>query len=188
MSKLSKPQIINAFSRLGEYLINPHEELMEIINSEKHYNAWFTPANVNRAVKAIAELLTPAYLEEWLNSYSIPTSSPKKVGLILAGNIPSVGFHDVLCVLITGNYALIKASSQDARLIRHVLNMLVAIEPDFQDKFSIVESFHGRLTLGFAASNISKADMSNSSVATSRDLPCSNPASAPPRTSSWINL
>jgi hypothetical protein len=63
----------------------------------------------------------------------------KKVGLILAGNIPLVGFHDVLCVLATGHHALIKASSQDARLVRHVLNMLATIDARFSAKYSFVE-------------------------------------------------
>jgi hypothetical protein len=61
------------------------------------------------------------------------------VGLILAGNIPMVGFHDVLCVLITGNVALIKASSQDARLIKYVLEMLIEIESSFKDQYYFVE-------------------------------------------------
>lgn len=59
--------------------------------------------------------------------------------MILAGNIPLVGFHDVLCVLVTGNTALIKASSQDARLIKAVLNKLAAIDNSFADRFSFVE-------------------------------------------------
>ncbi|EHQ29418.1 hypothetical protein [Mucilaginibacter paludis] len=62
-----------------------------------------------------------------------------KVGLILAGNIPLVGFHDVLCVLASGNRALIKASSNDARLIKYILNLLVEIAPEFETRFSFVE-------------------------------------------------
>jgi hypothetical protein len=63
----------------------------------------------------------------------------KKIGLILAGNIPLVGFHDVLCVLITGNHALIKASTQDARLIKYVLNRLVKIDAAFKEQYTFVE-------------------------------------------------
>jgi hypothetical protein len=140
MSNLTKSKLISVFSVLGGQLRNPDEQLSHIINDEKQYNAWFTPESVSRAVIAIGHMLNTHDLETWLDNYNFnPSRTPKKVGLILAGNIPLVGFHDVLCVLITGNYALIKASSQDARLIRHVLNMLVAIEPDFQDKFIIVE-------------------------------------------------
>jgi hypothetical protein len=138
MSK-SKPQIIRAFSQLGEYLSQPNTQLTDIINAEKNYNAWFTAGNINRAIKAIAGQLTAAYLEQWLNNYNVPTSSPKKVGLILAGNIPLVGFHDVLCVLVSGHFALIKASSQDSHLIRCILNELVRIEPAFADQFVFTE-------------------------------------------------
>jgi hypothetical protein len=75
-----------------------------------------------------------------LNQYhGVGTGGSKKVGLILAGNIPLVGFHDVLCVLASGNHALIKSSTQDARLIKQVLKRLIAIEPAFENKFTFVE-------------------------------------------------
>ena len=140
MSKLKTTQLINAFSALGEYLLNPDDQLLGIIESEHHYNAWFTPENVKRAVIAIAKALNAADLTAWLSKYNIDTSAGgNKVGLILAGNIPLVGFHDVLCVLTTGNYALIKASAQDARLIKHILNKLVEVESAFGDQYSFVE-------------------------------------------------
>jgi hypothetical protein len=112
---------------------------MHIIDSERQYNAWFTPESVLQAVVATGEMLNAADLEKWLSRYKIPNESSKKVGLVLAGNIPLVGFHDVLCVLLTGNHALIKASSQDARLIKYVLSKLVNIETSYKDRFSIVE-------------------------------------------------
>jgi hypothetical protein len=140
MSNLTKSNLISVFSELGTQLQNPDEQLSAIINDEKQYNAWFAPESVSRAVIAIGYMLNIHDLETWLSNYNLNSAhTPKKIGLILAGNIPLVGLHDVLCVLITGNYALIKASSQDSRLIRYVLNMLVAIEQTFQDKYSIVE-------------------------------------------------
>jgi len=139
MSNLSKQQLIQALSELGQYLRNPDEQLINIISAEKNYNAWFTVANVNRAINAIAGQLTPANLNDWLSKYDIPTSLPKKVGLILAGNIPLVGFHDVLCVLVSGHFAMIKASSQDSHLIRRILEQLVIIEPAFDDQFAFTE-------------------------------------------------
>ena len=140
MSKLTTQQLVNAFSAWGEYLLNPDDQLLGIIESEYHYNAWFTPENVKRAVTSIAWSLNAADLTAWLSKYQIESHiGGKKVGLILAGNIPLVGFHDVLCVLATGNYALIKASAQDARLIKHILNKLVEIESAFGDQYSFVE-------------------------------------------------
>jgi len=140
MSKFNKIQLINAFTTLGLQLLEPDEQLLVIAHNEKQYNAWFTPESVLNALKAIGLMLKKDDLTKWLANYTIDENKPgKRVGLILAGNIPLVGFHDVLCVLITGNYALIKASSQDARLIKYVLEMLVAIEPYFKDQYSIVE-------------------------------------------------
>ena len=132
--------LIEVFSELGRRLINPTDELQEIIDTERQYNAWFTPENVAMAIKAIGETLNPNSLEKWLGRYDLTGNKKgKKVGLILAGNIPLVGFHDVLCVLITGNTAMIKASSQDSRLIRHVLKMLVDIDDSFKHQYQFVE-------------------------------------------------
>src|SRR6185312_6036102 len=127
-------------SKLGEQLVHPNEGLLTIINDERQYNAWFTPESVLKAVTTAGAMLNPGDLSEWLGHYNPGTTvSPKRVGLILPGNIPMVGFHDVLCVLCSGNYALIKTSSQDARLIKYVLEMLAAIEPGFAGQYSFVE-------------------------------------------------
>ncbi|MBC7401282.1 MAG: acyl-CoA reductase [Mucilaginibacter sp.] len=140
MSKNTIQELINTFSALGQQLAVPDEELTQLINTEHIYNAWFTPESVTNAVTSIGKMLNTDDLAAWLNKYDLSKSiAPKKVGLILAGNIPLVGFHDVLCVLATGNHALIKASTQDARLIKHVLQKLVTIDNSFADKFSFVE-------------------------------------------------
>jgi hypothetical protein len=140
MSKFSIKSSINAFSQLGQYLLNPDEQLSEIINTERQYNAWFTPETVSKAVTAIGKMLDTDKLTVWLSQYNLDNDvTGKKIGLILAGNIPLVGFHDVLSVLISGNHALIKASAQDSRLIKHLLQKLVEFEPAFADKFTFVE-------------------------------------------------
>jgi len=138
MSKYAITTQIVAFSKLGSLMANPDNELNEIIDDELHYNAWFTPANVKKAVTSIGHMLNTVDLETWLSKYN-PKSSGKKVGLILAGNIPLVGFHDVLCVLASGNHALIKASSQDNHLIKYVLEKLVEIDNNFAGSFSFIE-------------------------------------------------
>ncbi|RFZ94955.1 acyl-CoA reductase [Mucilaginibacter conchicola] len=143
MSKFNITDTVNTFSELGRLLVAPDAELDHIIETERQYNAWFTPESVRSAVTAIGQMLNPTDLEKWLSNYSIQSESNKKVGLVLAGNIPMVGFHDVLCVLVTGNYALIKASSQDARLIKYVLNKLVEINPAYASQFSFVERLEG---------------------------------------------
>lgn len=140
MSKFTIQELIFNFYTLSQQLSNPDENLKAVIDTEHIYNQWFTPQSVENAVKAIGKTLNETDLTEWLGRYDLSkNTTPKKVGLILAGNIPLVGFHDVLCVLATGNHALIKTSTQDARLIKHVLGMLVSIDSRFADQFSFVE-------------------------------------------------
>jgi len=140
MSKFNKQHLIKVFAQLGTQLNNPNDQLLEVINDQQYHNAWFTPESVLQAVTAIGRMLNPADLETWLDKYPIAQNKKvNSVGLILAGNIPLVGFHDVLCVLVSGNHALIKASSQDSRLIKHVLQLLTDIDSSFGGQFSFVE-------------------------------------------------
>ncbi|WPU92157.1 acyl-CoA reductase [Mucilaginibacter sabulilitoris] len=140
MSKFNIKNSINSFSSLGTLLTEPDAPLMAVINDEQYHNAWFTPESVLRAVTAIGKMLNKADLQTWLSKYESGNNGQnKKVGLILAGNIPLVGFHDVLCVLASGNHALIKVSSQDAYLIKHILHRLVDIDGSFAAQFSFVE-------------------------------------------------
>jgi hypothetical protein len=139
MSKIIANTLINSLSDLGNYLSQPDDELTDIINNELYYNAWFTPANVHKAVVAIGQMLNEADLSTWLGRYNLDNQELKKVGLILAGNISLVGFHDVLCTLVTGNYALIKSSTQDNRLIKYVLQKLVDIDSSFAGRYDFVE-------------------------------------------------
>ncbi len=139
MSNFNAIALIDTLAALGERLSKPDEQLTELINNELYYNAWFTPDNVAKAVTSIGDMLNKADTTTWLNKYNLDNEGNKKVGLILAGNIPLVGFHDVLCVLATGNHALIKSSSQDSRLIKYILNLLVELDNSFASQFSFIE-------------------------------------------------
>lgn len=138
MSALTHEKAINAFVQLGKKLTNPTDILGNAIYSAESANAWFTQENIKKSILSFAEMLNTADLTVWFQSVKISTS-PKKVGLILAGNIPLVGLHDVLCVLATGNIALIKLSSADDKLIKAVLAELLKIEPAFETKIEYVE-------------------------------------------------
>lgn len=132
--------IINILSALGRKLRQPDEEFNAIIAAEANHNAWFTIDSVNQAIKAVADQLTAEKLTSWLGNYNLPAhDAPKNVGLILAGNIPMVGFHDVLCTLIAGHNAQIKTSSNDARLIRYVLKQLTLLDAELGNRYQIVE-------------------------------------------------
>lgn len=135
---MTKQQRINAFVKLGELLKKQPEDLVQIIQLAQHKNPWYTLKNIENALHAIASNLTAEQLSYWLQDYP-DNESAKTVGLILAGNIPLVGFHDILCVLISGFKAKIKVSSDDAGLTTFVLNRLKQIEPAFETAFEIVD-------------------------------------------------
>lgn len=140
MSKiLTSKQRIVAFSQLSHVLQNPDEELNQLITSAQHYNAWFTPQSTAMAVSAIAKMLNENDLQRWLDEKQDLAQKSFSIGLILAGNIPMVGFHDILCVLASGNKALIKLSSQDNLLIPYILKKLKEIEPAFADQYEFIE-------------------------------------------------
>lgn len=128
MPFLSAEKLIIAFKSLGAFMQAPDQAFNTLLENASNHNAWFTLEEVKRAVTSLAFMLNNNDLEKWFESISI-TENPKKVGLILAGNIPMVGFHDVLSVLATGNIALIKLSSADDKLLPALLNELVKIEP-----------------------------------------------------------
>jgi hypothetical protein len=97
-------------------------ELANNIRISENENPWFTNDYQKLALKDWAELLTIGNLEDWLSTYNF-SKKPKKVGLILAGNIPLVGFHDIICIVLSGNIPLIKLSSKDKRLIPFLLKL-----------------------------------------------------------------
>ncbi|NTW33020.1 MAG: acyl-CoA reductase, partial [Bacteroidetes bacterium] len=107
-------------------------------------NPWFPRENIIYSLKAIASSLSKDNLEKWLSPYSdkaLSTAS-KKVAVIMAGNIPLVGFHDFLSVLISGNIFIGKLSSQDKFLLPALANELIAIEPSIKNNIIFTE---GRL-------------------------------------------
>ncbi|MBC6109881.1 acyl-CoA reductase [Pedobacter fastidiosus] len=138
MSALTHDKVINAFKKLGKLLANPTDILENTIYSAQNSNAWFTTENIKKSLNSFAEMLNDADIDHWFQSIKF-SSSPKKVGLILAGNIPMVGFHDILCVLATGNIALIKLSSSDDKLIKALLSELIKIEPTLENHIEYVE-------------------------------------------------
>jgi hypothetical protein len=136
---LTTKQRLEAFAELGRFLHKPGEKLTGLIGSAKHFNAWFTPESTTQAVKAISEMLKREDLEVWMNGNLEEAYTQRRVGLILAGNIPLVGFHDILCVLAAGHKALIKLSSQDQKLIPYIIQKLIEIEPGFKGDVEYIE-------------------------------------------------
>jgi hypothetical protein len=115
------------------------DAFLDLIHLSQSHNGWYTPENVYFATASWAQALTPEKLNQWISSYDFKTTIPKTIGLVLAGNIPLVGFHDFLCVLISGHNVLVKTSSNDQYLLPFLANYIIAIEPKFKDRISFVE-------------------------------------------------
>ncbi|MBX2962773.1 MAG: acyl-CoA reductase [Cyclobacteriaceae bacterium] len=125
-------QRINAFTKLGLLIKNLSDHsLQELATEAKCENPWFTERNVRKALTGLTNYLDETKLKQWTTSYPFKSLAPKKIALIMAGNIPLVGFHDLLCVLISGHHALVKLSSKDSKLNHYLIDRLLEIEPEF---------------------------------------------------------
>ncbi|MBS9767676.1 MAG: acyl-CoA reductase [Flavobacteriaceae bacterium] len=142
---------IVAFVRLGKFVQNyldgcltESEKLPfdKAILLAKRENLWFTDESICNALKGIVSLLDEEKLQKWTAKYTF-AETPKMVACILAGNIPMVGFHDMLCVLIAGHKFVGKASSKDKHLLVAIADFLQKIEPRFQEKIQFVENLQG---------------------------------------------
>ncbi len=110
-----------------------YEVLDMLIEHASEKNSWFTSDNVQYALQAWAYALQPEKIDRWLAGYDWSKKFlPKKTGLILAGNIPLVGFHDWLSVMISGHKAIVKMSSSDNQLLPVLVKFLEFVEPEFK--------------------------------------------------------
>jgi len=140
---------IEAFSLLGDILragINESEQMQSgplhsLINSQIFVNPWFTPGNVRMALGSIAQELTSENLIRWTSYYpELSNHTEKKtIGVIMAGNIPLVGFHDFLSVLISGNRIIAKTSSKDSELLKFITGIICNKYPGFLNDIIFTE-------------------------------------------------
>lgn len=151
---------ITAFHKLGDFLkatvdsIDPDSsknlEKNELVKGFVHqiklaeeHNPWFTLSNILHALSHWGDLLDKENLNSWLAEYNFPANNKSlRVGIVMAGNIPLVGFHDFLSVLISGHSVLAKLSSDDKHLLPYLAQYLKSVEPGFKDKIEFTE---GRL-------------------------------------------
>jgi hypothetical protein len=116
------------------------DDFENLISLSQSHNGWYTPEQVYFSIQSWAEALTTENIDKWLSAYKIDQKGDAKtVALILAGNIPLVGFHDFLSVLITGNKALIKTSSNDQHLLPFLAKYLIAVDGNLKDSITFVE-------------------------------------------------
>ena len=115
------------------------DNFIKLIELSQSHNGWFTPEQVYYAIQSWAEALSEENLNLWLSKYNFSEVKTKTVGLILAGNIPLVGFHDFLSVLISGHKVLVKTSSNDQYLIKFLAQYLIAINPEIENYITFTE-------------------------------------------------
>ena len=152
-------QRIRDLSELGKFLkqfsskginLNPDlkvndpffQKLSQQIDNAVHYNGWFTRNNILFAIEQWGEALSEENLNSWVKDYNFTTSSEKRVAIIMAGNIPLVGFHDFISVIISGNFVIGKLSSNDKWLLPILADYLIALNPKYKEKIEFTE---GRL-------------------------------------------
>lgn len=142
-------QRVSALVQLGQVFAEKAAQTDDpMIHQAYLQNPWFTPDNTCMALRAWSSQLSAFELDRWLSAYAIDGVQPKQVAIIMAGNIPLVGLHDLICVLVAGHRALVKLSTDDTVLMKWVIAELIRIEPALGDAISISES---RLPQGFDA-------------------------------------
>ena len=139
-------QRIQAFSELGSYFSNGlDDDLIQKLKEAEIRNPWFTIENQKQALNTWGEQLTNENLNAWLLPYYLTDSKKaKNVLIIMAGNIPLVGFHDLLSVFVSGNNAIIKLSSDDNVLLPFIIKKLIEINPEFEQKIQFVEEIKNK--------------------------------------------
>ncbi len=133
---------LDILRQLRSQLIKRPASLQKAILKAVLQNGWFTAEGIDQALQAIVDhFLDDKKLNQWLATYNVPeaTTPIKKVGLIMAGNIPLVGFHDWLCTFAAGHIAHIKLSSKDEALMKALTLMLYEIDPRMVDYLKIQE-------------------------------------------------
>ncbi|MEN9322951.1 MAG: hypothetical protein RL699_731 [Bacteroidota bacterium] len=147
---------IRAFVELGKFLNQFSSDLVQknkavlqndlyfedfeaLIQLSQSHNGWFTAEQVRFALESWASALTEENLERWLSAYQTPVVTPKTIGLVLAGNIPMVGFHDMLSVVLAGHKALIKTSSNDQKLLPFLVNYLQQLDASLANRIEFTD-------------------------------------------------
>ncbi|MEM9896527.1 MAG: acyl-CoA reductase [Bacteroidota bacterium] len=135
---------VKAFASLGKKIQSiPDTEVDEITALARAENGWFTRNSIEKAFDGLTHMLREDHLKKWIENYHFKEDETKIIGIVMAGNIPAVGFHDLLATLISGHFAMIKLSSSDRVVITKIIDWLVEIEPRFKKNIQIAEKLTG---------------------------------------------
>ena len=139
---MNRNERIELAVQLGQYMLSDEPAWRETKETAFRSNPWFIPPFIDRATQEISKaFLDPEKLTAWAEHARIPktVTNPKKIGLVMASNLPLVGFHDWLSVFISGHQALIKLSAQDTVLFEHLAAKLIEWEPRLSGQLQIAD-------------------------------------------------
>lgn len=135
---------LHSLQPLKELLLSGSDALEAQIERAYIANPWFIPTFTKRSIEAIAEeFLDEQKCSQWMFSYPASIGEPKRIAVIMAGNLPLVGFHDLFCILASGHSALIKLSDRDATLLPWITDQWISICPELASRISYTERFEG---------------------------------------------
>lgn len=131
---------IHILSQLGTFFKEESTKDNPVFTKAYQQNPWFTIEYTKKAIAAWGDQLNTEHLNKWLSVYQdMPQPAPKNVVVIMAGNIPLVGLHDLLSVLVCGHKAIVKLSSDDTVLMKWVIENIINIAPEWADKIEITD-------------------------------------------------
>jgi hypothetical protein len=127
--------------QLGKYISSQDEGWQAAKVKAQQKNNWFVTDFIEQAANnLVQQFLQPAQLEQWASHYHLDDNiSTKKIGIVMAGNIPLVGFHDFLAVFVSGHQQVIKQSSKDDVLLRHLVDWMTTQNPSVATQVSFAE-------------------------------------------------
>lgn len=150
---MDQEKIINCLHQLGKRIeLLSENEWIEISQVAHSHNGWFDVPTVKQALFGICKFLEKDILTSFARTYKFSEFS-SKIGIVMAGNIPGVGFHDLMCVLLSGNKAVVKLSSQDRMVMNFLIGQLNLIDQDFKSLIEItdrlvIDNLHGVIATG----------------------------------------
>lgn len=132
-------------AELRDWLQKNDEQWKRIRSRAEEHNKWFTEEFVDHRIRAIlSEYLDERKLQAWVNHYSVDDNiAPRKVGIVMAGNIPLVGFHDLLCAFITGHHAHIKLSDKDSILLKGIADKMKEFDSGVEKFITFADTLKG---------------------------------------------
>ena len=140
LSQFSEAQNVKNSTVLNNDLF--YDDFIDLIALSQSHNGWFTSQQVYFSIQSWATALTEQNVLQWISNYNFSNTKSKTVSIILAGNIPLVGFHDFLCVLLSGHKVVAKTSSNDQKLLPFIAKYLVSINTDLSN---FIEFADGKL-------------------------------------------